>query len=147
VYRLRKLGASRCRAQFSPATPLPTPDLPEKEDYVMKRDEDEVLAWLRTKSDKDFFEFVYRAAAGRGTDASDHSWLEAHVVVGHARREKFDDSRTGPWSLQLVALPRDQASSPADAILCEAGSHCGHDLIGWAKEIRCPVCGEDTYAT
>ena len=111
----------------------------------MQLDEDEVLTWLRTKSDQDFFDFVYRAAEGRGPEPGDSVWCESHVVLGHACRDKGDPRAS--WRVELVALPSMTASSPPDDHLCEAGSHCDHDLISWAKDIRCPVCGEDTYGT
>jgi hypothetical protein len=112
----------------------------------MQTTQDDVIAWLRQQSDKRFFETVYEAARDRKPDALDEGWLESHVILGYARRDKLSDGNA-PWSVEVVALPRDSRNQPADEVPAEAGSHCGHALISWAKEIRCPFCGTDTYAT
>jgi len=111
-------------------------------------DKNDVIAWLRQQSDKTFFEVVYESAVGRGPDEHDRAWRDSHVVLGYAVREKSDDARASPWSSELVALPRDAVWPDDDnALLCQSGTHCGHELISWAKEIRCPLCGEEAYAT
>ena len=114
----------------------------------MTLNERDVVAWLRQQADARFFEIVYEAAEGRGPDAHDKAWLESHVVVGYAYRHSDDGKATwSPWGIERVSLPRAPGAAPDDALLCEAGVHCGRELISWAKEIRCPVCGGDTYAT
>jgi len=108
----------------------------------------DVIAWLRQQPDKTFFEVVYESAIGRGPDALDRAWLESHVVLGYAVRERSDDALANSWSSELVALPSDETRPyDDDAPLCEAGRHCGHELRSWSKWIRCPLCGEDTHAT
>ena len=112
-------------------------------------DKDDVIAWRRQQPDKTFFEVVYEGAIGRGPDKHDPDWLESRIVAGYAIREREDGVPGNRWRPQLVALPRDPAPwrSDADAILCQSGSHCEHELISWAKEIHCPLCGGDAYAT
>src|SRR5262245_27200186 len=106
----------------------------------------DVIAWLREQPDKRFFELVYAAAEARGPGGLDRGRFESRVILGYATRERANDG-TGPWSVELVALPRDPHKQLRREILCEDGAHCGHDLVSWAKEIRCPLCGADTYAT
>jgi hypothetical protein len=109
----------------------------------------DVIAWLREQPDSTFFEVVYEGGSGRGPDEHDRDWHEAHIVAGYAVRDKTDDAQENPWTVELVALPRqsDVLRADSEALLCQAGRHCGQELTSWAKEIRCPLCGADAYAS
>lgn len=74
----------------------------------------EVVAWLRSLSDKRFFEVLYEAAEGRGADAYDREWLQQHVVVGRAFREAAEPPAA--WSIQLVGLPTSPSSGSSRRI-------------------------------
>jgi hypothetical protein len=104
----------------------------------------DVVNWLKSLTDKQFFETVYEAAQGRGADGYDTEWLDSHVVVGRASREKAELSG---WWIELVGLPSSTDPWPDDEVVAQRGSHCGVGVVSWAKHFKCPVCGETTYGT
>ena len=105
----------------------------------------DVVAWLKSLSDKRFFEVLYEAAEGRKADEYDREWLDRHVVLGRVSRDKSEPASA--WSIELVGLPVTPDNCSDDEVVAQEGTHCGVAVVSWAKEFRCPVCGEITQGT
>lgn len=97
---------------------------------------------LRRLTDKQFVEVFYDAVQGR------HSYdnvFDTRWVLANAVRERTEDS-VGSWTVELVC-PTPGQQWPDDAIICQAGEHCGLSTISWGKTSQCPVCGGQVYGS
>lgn len=111
-------------------------------------DRKRILTELRGLTDKQFVEFFYAAAAGRDIyDAEPDT--RSRLVLAAAVQDR-DGTSWGTPQVQLLALPDPELSSGPwvdDALICQFGESCAHEVASWAKEMRCPACGESVYGT
>ena len=104
-----------------------------------------VVAWLRTLTDKQFAELFYEAVASR--DAGDMKEEGGHFVLADTSKRPGERRET-----QFIALPdpgayRDQWSD--DAPICQTGqcSECESWVRCVAKKAVCPLCGAKVHCT
>lgn len=102
-----------------------------------------VVAWLRERSDKELVDVFYRATTGRRLAPLTNPELESHLVLTHASK---NSEAPGDWELEFVGLPADPDGWPADTLLAQQGEHCFQSVISYAKHFACPLCGGATEA-
>jgi hypothetical protein len=104
---------------------------------------DEVIAWLRERSDKEFVDVFYRAAAGRTLAPLTNPDLDSHLVLTHASK---NSEAPGDWELEFVGLPANPSEWTSETLLTQQGEHCFQSVISYAREFACPLCGGETIA-
>lgn len=107
--------------------------------------EEDIINWLQSQTDKKFIELFYRAAATRHLHPLERSFLDSHLLLAHAKRDRSEGHMK--WELELVGCPDDATEWDNDASVAQFGEHCGHHVASWAKRFPCPVCGEVTHGT
>lgn len=106
-------------------------------------DKGDVLRWFRTLSDKDFVDFFYEASSGRPLDRDLPE--NCYVIC-----ESSFSGESSQHETVFLARPRDKSLRWAeDSPICQYGecSTCKAPLMSWAKEVICPVCGNEAYCT
>ena len=106
--------------------------------------QDDVIAWLRSRSDKEFVDLFSRAAAGRSLAPLGADEYESHLVIAHVSK---DPELVGGWEIELLGVPEKSSEWAADALVAQQGSHCGHTVASYAKRFRCPLCGGEAFGT
>ena len=105
----------------------------------------EIIGALQQLTDKQFVELFYEAVHGRHVYLSERRAFDAHLVLANAVRDVGSDDKAS-WTLEVVC-PTPERQFTDDSALCQAGEHCGHSTVSWAKVSQCPVCGGDVYGT
>ncbi len=107
---------------------------------------EELIGAIRKLTDKQFVELFYEATRDRHIYSLEREYIRARLVLGNAVSQLDDYDRWSPWTLELLC-PAIEAWVDDDAPICQAGEHCGHETMSWAKNSVCPVCGGDVYGT
>jgi hypothetical protein len=105
-----------------------------------------ILDALGKLTNREFVELFYESVKTRSIYPGDGAWLDCHLVLANAARTR-DNGEWSPWRLELVCAAPGQRSPADDAVICEAGQHCGFDTTSWSKNAECPMCGEPVYGT
>jgi hypothetical protein len=110
----------------------------------------DVIQWTEALSDKQLIEFFYEATKGRFIYRGEESYMQSHLVISNASRLKKDNDVWEEWSLASIGEhdPKKYLNSWADdSPICQSGRCCGYEIISWAKNVVCPICGKEVYAT
>lgn len=108
-------------------------------------DSEKAASWLNSLSDKEFVDFFYSSIASRHIYPLERGYLDSHLVLANATRDREGSDSFGHWQLQLLC-PTSEAWVH-DAPICQFGWHCNVETASWAKHSTCPVCGENVYGT
>ena len=106
--------------------------------------EEDVVAWLRGRTDKAFVQAFYKAAAGRRLVPLKNPEYESHLAVVHLTK---NSDAPGDWEMEFIGLPRQSEEWPDDAPIMEQGEHCFQTVVSVAKNFVCPLCGGEVSAT
>jgi len=111
----------------------------------------DIIKSMKSLSDKQFIELLYEVVKGRFIYKGEENYTQSHLVVANACRLKNDNNKDwGEWSLELIAkhdskiYPKGWAD---DSLICQSGECCGHEVISWAKNAICPICGKEVYTS
>jgi len=106
----------------------------------------ELIDSIRKLTDKQFVELFYKAGRDRHIYSLERDCVQAHLVLGNAFREMDDQDQWSRWKLQILC-PTPGESWADESPICQAGEHCGHETMSWAKNAVCPICGEVVHGT
>lgn len=107
-----------------------------------KLEKSEVAKWLNALSDHDFISFFYTELHDRHVYRAERRYVDAHLVLSVARRDREDDGTCGQWRTELLS-PTPGQVWVKDASICQFGSctGCGRETASWSPSSQCPVCG------
>jgi hypothetical protein len=106
----------------------------------------EILNWVQELTDKQLVEFFYEAVQGRKISGENDDFRKHFVLAIATSREIKELSSWSSWKLYTLGLA-DNQSWVDDAIICQHGYCCNHDVISWAKNAICPICEGKVYLT
>jgi hypothetical protein len=104
----------------------------------------EIIESLRGLTHKQFVELFYEAVQGRFIYSGEEMLWDSHLVLANAMRDRTEPGSA--WTIQTLC-PTPGQTWADDALICQQGECCGVETMSWAKQSRCPVCGETAYGT
>ena len=106
--------------------------------------QDDVIAYLRGLTAKQFAETFYVATEGQHPWPGEEKLHEVRYVLAYASRYRGEPEAA--WEVMAVR-PTPNDDWVDDAPVCQHGEHCGLQTISRAKHSVCPVCGGHVYGT
>ena len=121
----------------------------------------EIMEWFQRLTDKQLVEVFYQTVQGRRISGEGEDWHQEHLILVNASRTRdYLDFESGseelgpwePWELQLLAF-MDGKYYPQgwddESPICQMGRcSCNpHEILCYAKDTICPICGKSVYAT
>ena len=65
-------------------------------------DSEKAASWLNSLSDKEFVDFFYSSIASRHVYPLERGYLDSHLVLANATRDREGPDSFGHWQLQLL---------------------------------------------
>jgi len=101
--------------------------------------DEQVAAWLRALTDKEFIEFFYKHLSARRIEGDGITEMDNHLALAEVRRLRDDCGGWRPWTVELLCTsPRPSADN---APIMWRGECCGIQTGSWRRFATCPVCG------
>ena len=110
----------------------------------MELTEEDVVIWLRGRTDKAFVQAFYKAAAGRRLVPLKDPEYQSHLAVVHLTK---NSDAPADWEMEFIGLPRDAEKWPEESAITQQGEHCFQTVVSFAKEFVCPLCGGEANGT
>jgi hypothetical protein len=107
----------------------------------------ELIESIEKLTNKEFVELFYELSRDRHIYSGEEEYIRARLVLGNATSDLDNHDRWSPWKLEILCPSRSGESWPDDSSICQAGEHCGHETMSWAKNAVCPICGGEVYGT
>jgi hypothetical protein len=105
---------------------------------------EDVVAWLRSRSDKSLVDVFYQAVNGRSLSPLANPEYESHFVLTHVSR---NSEAPGDWEIEFIGLPPVPAEWSDETLIANEGEHCFQTVVSYAERFACPLCGGEASGT
>ena len=107
----------------------------------------EVIAALTALPQRELVDVLNDVLSRRVADAAGLCFEEVKLVVAEAYRAGNTDGPHSDWELLRLASPAEKGAFVTDVAPTQEGSCCGVTLVGYAKNVVCPLCAKRTNLT
>ena len=108
---------------------------------------DQLAAALKSLSQRELALVLNDVLSSRDADIAAPACEEVKLVLAEAYRVRDSAGGRPAWELLVLASPAEEDAFVTDIAPTQEGSCCGVSLIGYAKNVMCPLCGQAAHLT